>query len=59
MLVEALIAYNRRNGTTKTIAQWLSEGIAADCTVANVADAASLDYDLIVVGSLYTPMNHC
>ncbi len=66
MPLKALIAYDTRCGTTKTTAHWLSEGIAAECAEANMADVASLDCDLIVgdphliVGDpQYTPINYC
>jgi menaquinone-dependent protoporphyrinogen oxidase len=53
--MKTLIAYDTRYGTTTTIAHWLCEGIAGDCDISNVADVASLDYDLIVIGSpIYT-----
>ena len=53
--MKTLIAYDTRYGTTTTIARWLCEAIAEDCDIANVADVASLDYDLIVIGSpIYT-----
>jgi menaquinone-dependent protoporphyrinogen IX oxidase len=53
--MKTLIAYDTRYGTTTTIARWLCEAIASDCEIANVADVASLDYDLIIVGSpIYT-----
>jgi len=53
--MKTLIAYDTRYGTTTTIAHWLCEAIAGDCDIANVANVANLDYDLIVVGSpIYT-----
>jgi menaquinone-dependent protoporphyrinogen IX oxidase len=56
--MKTLIAYDTKYGTTATIAHWLSEAIVGDCDiakVADVADVASLDYDLIIVGSpIYT-----
>ena len=54
-LMKTLIAYDTRYGTTTQIARWLCEGIATDCDIANVKDVASLEYDLIIIGSpIYT-----
>lgn len=53
--MKTLIAYDTRYGTTATIARWLCEAVAGECDIANVADVASLDYDLVVIGSpIYT-----
>ena len=56
--MKTLIVYDTRYGTTQTIAHWLSEATVGECDVVNVADVgdvASLDYDLIIVGSpIYT-----
>lgn len=53
--MRVLIAYDTKYGTTKTIAQWVAEGIGVDCDIKNVSEIESCDYDLIVVGSpIYT-----
>ncbi|MGZ4901894.1 MAG: flavodoxin domain-containing protein [Halobacteriota archaeon] len=53
--MKVLIIYDTRYGTTREIAQWLAEGLAADCDVKTVDEVANLDYDLIIVGSpMYT-----
>jgi menaquinone-dependent protoporphyrinogen oxidase len=53
-IMKTLIVYDTKYGTTQTIAHWLSKATVGDCDVVNVADVgdvASLDYDLIIVGS--------
>jgi menaquinone-dependent protoporphyrinogen IX oxidase len=53
--MRALIAYDTKYGTTKTIAQWLAEGLGVDCAIKNVSEIEHCNYDLIVVGSpIYT-----
>jgi len=53
--MRVLIAYDTKYGTTKTIAQWVAEGIGVDCDIKNVSEIESCDYDLIVIGSpIYT-----
>jgi menaquinone-dependent protoporphyrinogen IX oxidase len=53
--MRALIAYDTKYGTTKTIAQWLAEGLGVDCAIKNVSEVEHCDYDLIVIGSpIYT-----
>ena len=45
--MRVLIAYDTKYGTTKTIAQWVAEGIGVDCDIKNVSEIESCDYDLI------------
>jgi len=53
--MRVLIAYDTKYGTTKTIAQWVAEGIGVDYDIKNVSEIESCDYDLIVIGSpIYT-----
>jgi menaquinone-dependent protoporphyrinogen IX oxidase len=53
--MRALIAYDSKYGTTKTIAQWLAEGLGVDCVIKNVSEIEHCNYDLIVIGSpIYT-----
>jgi len=43
--MKALVAYDTKYGTTKTIAQWVAEGIGVDCDIKNVSEIESCDYD--------------
>ncbi len=53
--MRVLVAYDTKYGTTKTIAQWVAEGIGVDCDIKNVSEIVSCNYDLIVIGSpIYT-----
>ena len=46
----ALVVYDSKYGATEQIAYWIGEGLS-DADIRHVDDVASLDYDLVVVGS--------
>jgi menaquinone-dependent protoporphyrinogen oxidase len=50
-MTNSLIIFDTTHGSTKKVAEWISEGINGTTKLCKVNDVESLDYNLLVIGS--------